>query len=249
MFHKIASLDADQTCRLVKTYRSLAGKQSDVSRQASERYTALLRYMVNSSDYTLNDYAKQQFPDDVTAILISNADEFYKQGKIGNAKNICEGIYNNRNSLSFGDKCNLASLYCAIVKVDNDPVAKNKCAWLYNQAVAFNDLEAKAMFKLNDDKYGTDIESVVKEVKRASSKVGGNSGATSGKSVIVTGTGVRLRLGPSLQAEILSDFYGKSIHPKKGEYLEYIGEVDGWYHVRYNGDDVWISKDFSSRVQ
>ena len=67
------------------------------------------------------------------------------------------------------------------------------------------------------------------------------------KSVIVTGTNVRLRLTPSIQPDnILTDYYGNNIYPDKGDYLVYIGETDEFYRVKYQDYIVWISKQFTT---
>lgn len=63
--------------------------------------------------------------------------------------------------------------------------------------------------------------------------------------VLVTGTDVRLRLGPSLESDVLTDDYGYAIHPEKWDRLEYIDEYDDFYCVRYQGRRVWISKLYS----
>jgi hypothetical protein len=76
-----------------------------------------------------------------------------------------------------------------------------------------------------------------------------NSGYTSsysgGSAVVVNGTHVRLRWGPSLNASIYSNSYGQPIYPARGARLTYLGQSGNWYKVRYNGNVLYISKDYS----
>lgn len=76
-----------------------------------------------------------------------------------------------------------------------------------------------------------------------------NSGYTSssrgGSSVVVSGTHVRLRWGPSLNAAIYTNGYGTPIYPARGARLTYLGQTGNWFKVRYNGNVLYISKDYS----
>ena len=66
--------------------------------------------------------------------------------------------------------------------------------------------------------------------------------------VVVTGNGVRLRLGPSLRSETLTDNKGVNIHPNKGDKLECLGEASDFYKVKFKGRTVFISKQFATPV-
>ena len=63
--------------------------------------------------------------------------------------------------------------------------------------------------------------------------------------VTVTGTNVRLRMGPSLSSETLTNANGVNIHPNKGERLECIGQSGDFYKVIYQGYTVYISKQYA----
>lgn len=63
--------------------------------------------------------------------------------------------------------------------------------------------------------------------------------------VTVTGTNVRLRLQPSLQSETLTNSRGENLHPAKGQRLEVLGQAGDFYKVRFNGKQVYISKQFA----
>lgn len=71
------------------------------------------------------------------------------------------------------------------------------------------------------------------------------SGGNSGSTVVVSGTNVRLRWGPSLNASIYTNGNGRPIYPSKGTRLTYLGQSGNWYKVRYNGNVLYISKDYS----
>lgn len=64
--------------------------------------------------------------------------------------------------------------------------------------------------------------------------------------VTVTGTNVRLRLGPSTKHEVYTKG-GKTVYPPKGAKLKYLGETEEFYHVEYNGVQAYISKQFTER--
>ena len=74
------------------------------------------------------------------------------------------------------------------------------------------------------------------------------AGAWAQGQVTVTGTGVRLRLGPSMRSETLTDSKGVNIHPKKGQKLECLGEVGDFYKVKFNQRTVFVSKQFATPV-
>lgn len=62
--------------------------------------------------------------------------------------------------------------------------------------------------------------------------------------VVVTGESVRLRLQPSLQAKTLQR-NGVNVHPKKGERIKLMGSQGDFYQVNYQGNYVFIHKDFA----
>ncbi|MBO7610555.1 MAG: hypothetical protein J6S96_10200 [Muribaculaceae bacterium] len=62
--------------------------------------------------------------------------------------------------------------------------------------------------------------------------------------VVVTGTGVRLRLEPSLNAKTLQRG-GVNVHPKKGERIKLMGDAGDFYKVNYQGNYVYIHKDYA----
>lgn len=62
--------------------------------------------------------------------------------------------------------------------------------------------------------------------------------------VVVTGTGVRLRLQPSLNAKTLQR-NGVNVHPKKGERIKLMGVEGDFYKVNYQGNYVYIHMDYA----
>ncbi len=64
-------------------------------------------------------------------------------------------------------------------------------------------------------------------------------------SVVVDGTHVRLRLGPSTNHSILTDGSGNPVYPAKGAILTYIATDGNFYKVNYKGTDCYISRDFA----
>ena len=62
--------------------------------------------------------------------------------------------------------------------------------------------------------------------------------------VVVTGTNVRLRKSPSIKGAIYT-VNQAPVYPKKGERIKYMGESGDFYKVNYNGNYLYISKQFS----
>lgn len=65
------------------------------------------------------------------------------------------------------------------------------------------------------------------------------------KQVVVAGTNVRLRWGASLDAKVYANSKGVPIYPKKGARLTYLGDEGDFFMVRYQGNVLYISKDYS----
>lgn len=63
--------------------------------------------------------------------------------------------------------------------------------------------------------------------------------------VIVNGVNVRLRFAPNLNSSWLHDTAGKPIHAPKGTKLTYLGQEGDFYKVKYAGNEVYISKQYS----
>ena len=66
-----------------------------------------------------------------------------------------------------------------------------------------------------------------------------------GQYVIIDANDLRLRKGPSLDAEIYKKMDGKNLHVNKGECYQYLDESNGFYKIDYRGDEVWVSKDYT----
>lgn len=62
--------------------------------------------------------------------------------------------------------------------------------------------------------------------------------------VVVDGVHVRLRLGASTSAPILTNASGSPVYPPKGARLTYLGTSGNFYQVNYNGYSAYISRDF-----
>ena len=63
--------------------------------------------------------------------------------------------------------------------------------------------------------------------------------------VIVNGTNVRLRFAANLNSGWLHDTAGKPIYAPKGTKLTYLGQEGDFYKVKYAGNEVYISKQYS----
>lgn len=62
--------------------------------------------------------------------------------------------------------------------------------------------------------------------------------------VVVTGNNVRLRKSPSIKGAIYT-VNQAPVYPKKGERIKYMEDAGDFYKVNYNGNYLYISKQFS----
>lgn len=63
--------------------------------------------------------------------------------------------------------------------------------------------------------------------------------------VVIDGTGLRLRLGPSIDAETFKWPDGTNRHPKVGDKFLYLGESGDFYKIDFNGNELWVSKQYT----
>lgn len=75
------------------------------------------------------------------------------------------------------------------------------------------------------------------------------SSASSSKSgVVINGDGVRMRFYPSYDSDWLKWSNGQTRSVSKGARLEYVDDYGDWYAVKYQGYTLYVSKDYSYRV-
>ncbi len=92
-------------------------------------------------------------------------------------------------------------------------------------------------------KYGNDVAYVFKQYAKVT-----NAPAPQTK-LMVTGTGVRLRLGPGLDYDYLKWKDGTVRGPKKGERVVCVGEESDWYKVKYANGVYYIFKQYAKKVK
>lgn len=63
--------------------------------------------------------------------------------------------------------------------------------------------------------------------------------------VVINGTDLRLRLGPSTTAKTYKHKGGGNIHPYIGEKYIYLGESGDFYKIDYKGHELWVSKKYT----
>jgi len=63
--------------------------------------------------------------------------------------------------------------------------------------------------------------------------------------VVIDGFQLRLRLGPSTEAETFKWKDGTNRHPKVGEKFEYLGELGEFYQIDFHGHQLWVSKQYT----
>lgn len=65
------------------------------------------------------------------------------------------------------------------------------------------------------------------------------------KVVVIDGSELRLRLGPSTSSDTFKWPDGTNRHPNVGEQFKYLGESGDFYKIDFNGNELWVSKQFS----
>ena len=65
---------------------------------------------------------------------------------------------------------------------------------------------------------------------------------SSNRYVIIDGSELRLRLGPSTSADTYKWKDGTNRHPKVGEAFRYLGESGDFYKIDFKGTQLWVSK-------
>ena len=63
--------------------------------------------------------------------------------------------------------------------------------------------------------------------------------------VVIDGSDLRLRLGPSTNADTFKWPDGTNRHPKVGERFPFLGEEGDFYQIEYYGNVLWVSKQFT----
>lgn len=63
--------------------------------------------------------------------------------------------------------------------------------------------------------------------------------------VVIDGSGLRLRLGPSTSSDTFKWPDGTNRHPNVGDKFKYLGESGDFYKIDFNGNELWVSKQFS----
>lgn len=66
-----------------------------------------------------------------------------------------------------------------------------------------------------------------------------------GQYVVIDGSGLRLRLGPSTNADTFKWPDGTNRHPKVGDKFLYLGESGDFYKIDFNGNELWVSKQYT----
>lgn len=63
--------------------------------------------------------------------------------------------------------------------------------------------------------------------------------------IVIDGSELRLRLGPSTSSDTFKWPDGTNRHPNVGEQFKYLGESGDFYKIDFNGNELWVSKQFS----
>lgn len=113
----------------------------------------------------------------------------------------------------------------------------------YRKTILDNDVEYVVELVYPQTKK-TEYDVVVKKVI-GSFQVLGSEEEGGNKYVVIDGSELRLRLGPSTSSETLKWGDGSNRHPEVGEKFRLLDESSDFYKIDYKGNEVWVSKQFS----
>ena len=91
----------------------------------------------------------------------------------------------------------------------------------------------------NGNEYYYDEDDYYEEEDRQQS----NSGVS--RFVVIDGSQLRLRLGPSTSADTFKWGDGTNRHPNVGDKYRYLGESGDFYKIDFNGNELWVSKQYT----
>lgn len=103
---------------------------------------------------------------------------------------------------------------------------------IYLHKILANDFES-AIFEANH-KYPPQSPSVSDDFVNTKDRV-----------VVIDGSQLRLRLGPSLDADTYKDSEGNNRHPNVGGKYKYLGKSGDFYKISFEGHELWVSKEYS----
>ena len=102
-----------------------------------------------------------------------------------------------------------------------------------------------SMERLNDESLNMEMDEYDPSWIDESPNYQSNNTSYSTKYVVIDGSELRLRLGPSTSADTFKWSDGTNRHPNVGEKFKYLGESGDFYKIDFKGNNVWVSKLFT----
>lgn len=188
----------------------------------------------------LNQWVKYHNEQDVTelASLYNNQVEYYQANYSNNQ------VFNSKKKAL--DKNPQFRMEVSNVKVDK---YSSYCEVTFDKKVWFNPNNAAKIYpsylhvKKIDGAWKIVTEGDLVTDENLGKK--NNQSYQSGCYVVINGTELRLRLGPSTSAETFKWGDGSNRHPNKGEKYRYLGESGDFYKIDYKGHELWVSKQYT----
>lgn len=116
----------------------------------------------------------------------------------------------------------------------------------YKKTILKNDVEFTVELIYPQDRK-SEYNAVLKKVID-SFQIMNNEDEDRSQYVVIDGSGLRLRLGPSTNADTFKWLDGTNRHPKVGEKFTYLGESGDFYKIDFNGNELWVSKQYTHIV-
>ena len=97
-------------------------------------------------------------------------------------------------------------------------------------------------FRLQYEANGTSRQTTTSSSTNTNNTYSNKSTNNPNNYVVIDGSELRLRLGPSLNSDTYKWGDGTNRHPKVGEKFKYLGESGDFYQIDFHGHRLWVSK-------
>lgn len=234
--------------------------ETEISNQVLEAYSNGTIYDLMTPEFKEIDEALKEVESVFGELFFNNGDVFYKT-----QEDEPEGFMVSEVDFAGEDKAlvkvmsvyrinngwrNQDSIVLVVVRDDYFNNA-SQTKWLVDDVLSFYDNGGKivsysqkaAMNEFVKDAYSShphdEIDDTFDAAKTDNKDMGGN------QIVVIDASELRLRLAPSTSSETFKWPDGSNRHPKVGDRYRYLGESGDFYKIDFNGNDLWVSKQYT----
>lgn len=199
---------------------------------------------------------------------VMSGETFYDTGIFFNSQDDPEVIEISEVSFEEENKARVKVLYgfpsdldnrndstVLIMVRDNQGSDFRDAKWLIDDVMPFYEIDGKVVpysieaamneFVITQNGFTFKGENAINnDANVLSGKDNGNNGF-----VVIDGSELRLRLAPSTSSETFKWPDGTNRHPNVGDKFKYLGESGDFYKIDFNGNELWVSKQYTHLEQ